>query len=236
MSLIQFTQNYDDLSTDMGYQFKFYCDRCHNGFMSTFDPSVVGTAGSLLRAAGGLFGGALSRAGGSAYDVQRAVGGKAHDDALRRGVDEVRGKFHQCKRCGKWVCPDVCWNGKRGLCLECAPDVQAELAAAQVEATVEQIRDGVRKQDLTKGLDLGGEAVATCPTCGARSGGKFCAECGAPMAPKIKCPQCTATLDAGAKFCPECGSTLGKAKCPGCGKEYDKAPKFCDACGGKIGA
>ena len=34
MSLIQFTRNHNDHSTDKGYQFEFFCDRCHNGFMS----------------------------------------------------------------------------------------------------------------------------------------------------------------------------------------------------------
>jgi hypothetical protein len=50
MAMIQFVRNYDDLSTDRGYQFKFYCDKCGNGYMSRFQPSVIGTAGSLLRA------------------------------------------------------------------------------------------------------------------------------------------------------------------------------------------
>lgn len=27
MALIQFTRNYNDLSTDQGFQFEFYCDR-----------------------------------------------------------------------------------------------------------------------------------------------------------------------------------------------------------------
>jgi hypothetical protein len=31
MALIQFTRNYQDLSTDQGYQFEFSCDRCGNG-------------------------------------------------------------------------------------------------------------------------------------------------------------------------------------------------------------
>ena len=82
MAMIQFVSNYEDLSTDKGYQFKFNCDKCGNGFMSRFQPSVTGTAGSLLRAAGGLFGGWASSAGNSAYEVQRAVGGKAHDTRI----------------------------------------------------------------------------------------------------------------------------------------------------------
>jgi len=28
MALIQFVQNYQDLSTDRGFQFKFHCDKC----------------------------------------------------------------------------------------------------------------------------------------------------------------------------------------------------------------
>src|SRR3954453_16323561 len=101
MSLIRFVRNYDDLSTDRGFQFKFYCDKCGNGFLSGFQSSVVGTAGSLLRAAGDLVGGVFSEAGSSAYEIQRAVGGKAHDGALQSAVTEVKPNFTQCVRCGK---------------------------------------------------------------------------------------------------------------------------------------
>src|SRR5256885_3214557 len=34
MVAIRFTGNYEDLSTDRGYQFKFYCEKCQNGYMS----------------------------------------------------------------------------------------------------------------------------------------------------------------------------------------------------------
>src|ERR1700733_10014159 len=112
MSVIQFVANYDDLSTDRGYQFKFHCDKCGNGYLSSFQPSVAGTAGSLLRAAGDLFGRWASSAGNSAYEIQRAVGGKGHDSALSNAVQEGKTYFRQCTRCGKWVCPQVCWNEK----------------------------------------------------------------------------------------------------------------------------
>jgi hypothetical protein len=36
MTLVPFVQNHDDLSTDRGYQFKFHCDKCGNGYMSRF--------------------------------------------------------------------------------------------------------------------------------------------------------------------------------------------------------
>jgi predicted amidophosphoribosyltransferase len=238
MSLIQFTENYEDLSTDRGYQFRFHCDRCHNGVMSSFQASIAGTAAGLFRAAGDVFGGVFSSAGNSAYDIQRAVGGKGHDQALRAAVDEVKPEFRQCRRCSKWVCQN-CWNQKRGMCFNCAPDVQAELAAAQVEETIDQIKTGVKNVNFTKDLDLAGETVAICPQCGARVQGKFCAECGAQMAPKVKCPQCGAGADSDVKFCPECGGAMrapAKPKCPGCGKEYEKAPKFCEDCGTRMPA
>ena len=235
MSLILFTENYEDLSTDHGYQFKFFCDRCHNGYMSSFQNSVVGTAGGLLRAAGSMFGGIIGSAASSSYEIQRAVGGKAHDSALKEAVEEVKGRFQHCRRCSKWVCVEDCWNVKRGLCYNCAPDIQSELAAAQVEETVSQIREGVKNVNFTKNLDLAGETVSTCPKCGARTTGKFCTECGGQLAPKDQCPKCHASVDAGKKFCPECGSAMKAApKCPSCGKEYEHAPKFCEECGAKM--
>jgi hypothetical protein len=206
MAMIQFVENYDDLSTDKGFQFKFHCDKCGNGYMSGFQPSVIGTAGSLLRAAGDLFGGVFGSAGNSAYEIQRAVGGQAHDSALRAAIDEVKPNFTQCVRCGKWACNEVCWNAKRGLCASCAPKTEVEIAAAQSDAQVQQIREKVFAKDQTKDLDLDTEMVARCPKCKAQtSGAKFCPECGASLAPRDACAKCGAKLAAGAKFCPECG-------------------------------
>jgi hypothetical protein len=42
MSLIQFTRNFTDHSTDKGYQFEFFCDRCGNGFTSEFKAPGAG--------------------------------------------------------------------------------------------------------------------------------------------------------------------------------------------------
>src|SRR5262249_35031245 len=100
MALLAFTANYEDLSTDRGYQFKFHCDKCGNGYMTRFQPSVTGMAGGFLRAAGDLFGGVFSSAGNSAYEIQRAVGGKAHDNAFAAAVEEAKGYFKQCTKCG----------------------------------------------------------------------------------------------------------------------------------------
>ncbi|HVK03780.1 MAG TPA: zinc-ribbon domain-containing protein [Armatimonadaceae bacterium] len=211
--MIQFVANYDDLSTDKGYQFKFHCDKCGNGFMSRYEASAMGTAASFLSAAGNVFGGILGSAGNSAYEIQRAVGGKAHDGALERAVQEGKQHFHQCTRCGKWVCPEVCWNARAGMCEECAPDEQEELAAQKAQATAEQIYTKTREQDYTSDLnfkDKGG--LVFCSDCGTKmnAAAKFCPECGTPnpaARPAEKhCANCGVKLQPGAKFCPECGT------------------------------
>src|SRR5580658_3550002 len=121
MAVIEFVQNYDDLSTDQGYQFKFHCNRCGNGYQSSFVANKLGMAGGFLRAAGGLLGGVLGSAGNSAYEIQRAVGGTGHDHALQVAVQEIKPLFTQCHRCGTWVCEKICWNTDKGLCKQCAP-------------------------------------------------------------------------------------------------------------------
>ncbi len=209
MALIQFTKNHTDHSTDKGYQFEFFCARCGNGFMTEFKPSATGMAASALRTAGSLLGGVFGSAASSSYEIERAVQGPGHGKAFRAAVDEAKPNFRQCPKCSRWVCQTASRNPKRGLCYECAPNVETELAAAQAQATVEQIQQKVRAQDLTKDIDLTSEAAALCPSCGARTAGaKFCPECGKPLRPKGECPRCGTKVEAGAKFCPECGQKL----------------------------
>jgi uncharacterized OB-fold protein len=211
--LIQFVANHDDLSTDKGFQFKFHCDRCRNGYMSRFQPNAMGIANSLLHAASSLFGG-LGGAENAAYHLQRAVGGKAHDSAMETAVAEGKQHFKHCTRCGHWVCPEACWNHSVGLCEDCAPDEQEELRAQQAQATSEQIRTKTREQDYTKTLDfLNRDAL-------------------------LQCPSCHSKLAIGQKFCPHCGTPNPAAKaqerfCTGCGTSLKPEQKFCGNCGTK---
>ncbi|HYG56537.1 MAG TPA: zinc ribbon domain-containing protein [Symbiobacteriaceae bacterium] len=180
--LIKFTRNHNDLSTDRGYQFDFFCDICGNSYRSPYQASVAGTVGEVLRGVGSLFGGVLGRVGDASYDMQRAVGGKAHDDAFRSAVESVMPHFMQCSRCGKWVCKEVCWNDRRGLCVDCAPKLEQEMAAYQSEAQLEQVREKVRATDYSRDVNVVDQVVAKCPNCGAETmGGKFCLECGTPV-------------------------------------------------------
>jgi len=206
MATIEFTGNYDDLSTDKGYQFKFYCEKCHNGYMSTFKSSKLGLAASAMEVASGLFGGVFGKVAESAYQVQRAVGGPAHDSALHEAVEEIRPLFRQCTRCGRWVCEPICFNKKAQLCEWCAPDLDEEIAAAQAEAAREQVVEKARTVDWTKGHDLSVAGGALCKSCGAKlTGGKFCPECGTPVSAKKTCQGCGAEVEGSPKFCPECG-------------------------------
>jgi hypothetical protein len=221
--MIQFVNNYEDLSTDRGYQFKFYCDKCGNGHVSRFQASVVGTAGSLLRAAGNIFGGWIGSAGNSAYEIQRAVGGKAHDEALQTAVQAGKVYFKQCSRCGKWVCPDVCWNQSAGQCEDCAPDFEEEIQAAHAQARAdavrEQLHDKARATDYVSAIDMKAAgirkakapAVIYCTECGTPVDGRFCPECGAgaPAPRPPRCVQCGHQPAAASKFCPDCGGRLG---------------------------
>ena len=54
----------------------------------------------------------------------------------------------------------------------------------------------------------GQEQQLLCPGCGSRipAGGRFCPECGIPLAKK--CPKCSAAIEGDPRFCPECGEKL----------------------------
>jgi hypothetical protein len=192
MANIPFTDNYQDLSSNRGFQFKFMCQKCGNGYLSTFQANKLGTAAAAANAAASLLGGIFGRAASSAEALQSMVAGPQHDAALNAAVKEISPLFKQCTRCGQWVCEPVCWNKKAGLCETCAPDLDEEIAAAQAQAARDQAVEKARDVDFIAQRNLAQVASAVCPKCGAKTqGGKFCPECGAP------------------KFCPECGKPYG---------------------------
>jgi hypothetical protein len=207
MANIEFTGNYEDLSTDRGYQFKFYCEKCGNGYMSSFKSSKMGMAASAAEVASSLFGGLFGKVSDTAYQIQRAVGGPAHDAALREAVQEIRPLFKQCTRCGNWVCGPVCFNESAGLCESCAPDMNEEIAAAQAEAARLQAFEKAQQVDWMKGKNLGQVTGAVCKGCNAKlsAGAKFCPECGTPTAMKKSCGSCGHEMEGNPRFCPECG-------------------------------
>jgi uncharacterized OB-fold protein len=212
MSTTPFTRNYHDHSNNTGFQFEFFCDKCGNGHRSSFQASTMGVAASMLKAAGAIFGGGLSNAGWGADYVKDALRGPAWDAAFQKAIEECRPQFRQCTRCGKWVCPEVCWNHPRGLCEDCAPDLKEQAAAIQAQVAVEQAWEKARSADQMQGVDAAtaGAAVGgACKKCQATlaAGAKFCAQCGTPAevaGPKF-CSQCGAQLAGGSRFCAQCG-------------------------------
>jgi len=248
MAMIQFVQNYQDLSTDLGYQFKFHCDKCQNGYMSRFQGSAMGMAGSALRAAGDLLGGFFNSAGNSAFEVQRAVGGKAHDDALAEAVKEGKEHFKQCGRCGRWVCPEVCFNPQAGQCTDCAPKFEQEFAHAHAQAKAAaaqvQLQSKAMGTDYVSGTDMSAGAVYAAPAMQPAQpqpqmppGPAPAPQLGAPggaAASSTPCGKCGTDLGA-SKFCPNCGTPRAQAAVCKCGAKLVPGMKFCGECGTPAG-
>lgn len=207
---IEFTDNYRDLSTERGFQWEFYCERCANGYRSKFRPSATGLASEALDVASGMLGGIFGTAARVGDRVHSAAWELAHDEAFHRASDEVKSYFIQCPRCNNWICRQRCWNESRGLCFECAPNVAVEAASAQAEAVSEQAVEEVRSRKYdVKDQVAGDDLRAACPNCGAavEASANFCSECGEPLDEGDHfCTECGSQMEAGAKFCPQCGA------------------------------
>ncbi len=210
---IEFVRNYSDLCTNKGFQFEFFCDRCGSGFRTRFKPSVTGTVTGILDTAGSVFGGLFNSAANVGESFRSATWEKAHDEAFAEACNELKPDFIQCPRCMSWVCRKGCWNNKKGLCKECAPDLGVEMAAAQASKSVEEVWAHAAMAEEDKKLDqkVWREGIrATCPQCEAplANNVKFCPECGARIKELTQCSSCGSKVSPGSKFCPECGDRL----------------------------
>ena len=208
MPVIEFTDNYEDLSTDQGFQFKFRCERCGDGFLSSFQTNTLGVAGSLLRGASSLLGGVFGNVANSTYEVQQAVGGPQHDAAVRSAVEEVKPLFRKCRRCGDWLCEKTCWNPGANMCKQCAPIAEEEESALRAEHVRTQVTNDLFLEENQRMSAKGKQVAAKCE-CGAPTlGKKFCPSCGKKLLTSATpfCGQCGGKLSPGAKFCGECGA------------------------------
>ena len=81
--LHSFTRNHNDLSSDAGFQFEFFCDNCGNGYKSSFLKSstyharkkneTVSRGAGLL---GGLFGGIAGDLGNAVENGLSSLGSR----------------------------------------------------------------------------------------------------------------------------------------------------------------
>ena len=204
---VPYTDNYQDHSTEAGYQFEFFCERCGNGYKSGFKPSALGIGTKLSRGIGGMLSGGLANLGYAGSELKDLTESQAKDKALRAAVEECSPLFNQCHRCGQWVCKTICWNEEFALCVGCAPKLEQEMAGAQSDARLNQMREKVQGVDWTTDINVERKQVALCPHCGAEApqSGKFCADCGQPLSMPVNCLKCGAESPRGTKFCPECG-------------------------------
>ena len=247
--LHSFTRNHNDLSTEAGFQFEFFCDCCGNGFKSTFiDSTTYGKNtrserfGRMASGLGGFLGGIagdLGRAAERGADALRGRSGqdspqwrKEHEAAFDKAQEEVKPMFRKCPSCNKWVCSD-CWNEDDGLCTECAPRESGYVAKARNEAMRRNIDEQAESSTVWHGKIE--TRTTVCPNCGKPAGtGKFCNHCGTPLGTN-RCPNCGAQVALGLKFCGECGSPMKQSNvCSQCGFENAPGMKFCGSCGNKL--
>jgi membrane protease subunit (stomatin/prohibitin family) len=205
--------DYEDLSTDLGFQFEFKCGRCGGGIRTPFKASAVGAASEALEAASGILGCIFGAAADVGERVRSSSWETAHDNAFKEAVEHVKPKFVKCPRCSEWVCRESCWNTKRGLCKQCAPDLGVEMSAAQASRSVEEAwaHAAMAEEDKKLGKEYWRETIrGSCPNCEAplASNAKFCPECGAKLKDARFCEKCGAKMSSEAKFCPECGEKV----------------------------
>jgi hypothetical protein len=222
MALKPFTSNFEDNSTEAGFQFTFFCDACREGYKTTFTEAKSYKKGRFFRGLGGIVGTAAQmsgRLGNLGYGVERGSDilsekfrgmtpewHKEHEGVFELAQNEAMGHFHRCPRCKKYLC-DNDWNEEAGLCVVEAPRESTEVAAARADKMVEDIKAKAAQTQVFSGEIT--QRQTLCPTCGKPAGeGKFCNNCGAPLG-LAKCPRCGAGLVAGVRFCGECGAKLG---------------------------
>jgi len=245
-----FTRNYEDNSTEAGFQFTFYCDNCSDGYKTSFMESTTykrGAAGRLFgqgaAIAGSLLGGRAYSVGWAAehgsnvlsqrFDGRSPDWQKEHEQAFAYAQNEAKSHFHRCPGCSKYAC-DACWNENQGLCISCAPRQEVYVAQARAEAMQRNIDEAGHSATVWQGAIESKTTI--CPVCGKPAGsGKFCNNCGTSMELKV-CVRCGAQNSLAVNFCNNCGQDMSAAPAPtgvcrGCGVQNPPGTRFCGSCG-----
>jgi hypothetical protein len=187
--LRDFVKNFDDMSDQNGFQFKFKCDICQDGFMTKYRQAPFAKAKGLFGAAssiGSSFGGAIGGMGNSAWGASSAASymhdskwREAHEKALDEATAEARGHFTKCPGCTKYV-DATCWNEQGLMCVECSPRQAITVQKARASAFGMKAQEAMMAQDYTAEIKGAEEVKILCSKCGKpTSSGKFCEVCGA---------------------------------------------------------
>ena len=218
MGAIAFTRNYTDHSNDTGYQFEFHCDKCGNGYRSSFQASTLGVGSKIAKGLGSLFGGSQLWAAGQAGEYMKdGLRGGAWDKAFQTAVEEIKPKFHQCAPVRPLGLPrGLLERSARTMCNECAPDLAQEAASAQAHIAADQLADEDARRRSNRRQSIRARRCSRA------------------------CPSCHSQLQAGAKFCAGCGKPVGRPGREGILYRLRQparrpARKFCSGCGQAAG-
>ena len=208
MARIEFTDNYEDLSTELRLSVQVLLrelrQRLHVQLRGQQEPAwPPGCCGGSAASLGGFLGNAATAPSNCATWSP----GPAHDKALQNAVEEIRPAVRPVQEVRQWVCREVCWNAERGLCTDCAPIAQREISSLQAQITVEQAGEKLRAAGPDRraqpGLQSGGHVSRLR---GRERGRQVLPGVRRPLLSEAECPRCGTKYKAGAKFCPECGA------------------------------
>ena len=210
-----FSNNFHDMSiqqgVNAGFQFEFYCQRCNDAYRTPFKAFAGGQAAGWLGKAAGMFGGVLGNAENAVSGLVESGWAGKRDEEFRGAVTLATAHFKRCAKCHSHVC-EKCFNAQKGLCYNCAPNVQVEIEASRNQGELDAAATAAYAagQGRAQGLDVTTDKQLVCPNCGTEAhGAKFCPSCGTKLALTSACGGCGTQLEPGTKFCPECGTKAG---------------------------
>ena len=107
--LQSFTRNYEDNSTEAGFQFTFYCDLCQDGHKSSFIESETYKKEMCIRDSSCFYLTFFCEACGRGYSPPPLVC-NTPNEALHLGEQDARLHFNRCRSCHRWVCDAVSYT------------------------------------------------------------------------------------------------------------------------------